>query len=159
MISFIALAVLAPSARVGHKLGDYITGQTDRQARGKAAPGYNPDDPADGKSVDYAATWRHNLGHVAAYHATLTAVVGASLAATGVRVRPSRAIAALTFSAATHALIDRRWPVELVMKWTGSEAFYPAGAPAVDQTLHDACLHLAVLWAASGFPDPLYITP
>jgi hypothetical protein len=141
-----AFAVLGVAARAGHQLGDYVA-QTNSQATHKAAPGYNPGDP---DALTRTETWRHNLGHVAGYHATLAAVVGATLAATGVRVRPSRAAAALAVSAGSHALIDRRWPVRLLMRCTGSAAYYPAGAPHVDQALHDGCLWVAVLIAASG---------
>jgi hypothetical protein len=133
-------AVLALSARVGHKVGDYGA-QSDHQACRKAAPGYNLAD-----DTPYWETWKQNQAHCATYHAALVATVAAAAAVTGVRVRPGRAVAAVALSWASHAIIDRRWPVERFMRATGSGAWYdqdPGAAAHVDQMLHEAILLLA----------------
>ncbi len=136
-------AVIAAAASVGHLIGDYGA-QTDTQATAKAAPGYNP----PGAPAGRWRGWLANQAHCATYHAALVATVAAACAATGVRVRPGRAAAAVGISWGTHALIDRRWPVEAFMRATGSGPHYPAGAPEVDQMLHRASLLAAALVAA-----------
>lgn len=127
-------AVLAAAARVGHLIGDYGA-QTNDQACRKAKPGYNIFDDTPNRR-----TWLHNQAHCATYHAALVSTVAAAAAVTGVRVRPGRAVAAVALSWATHAIIDRRWPVEKFMKATGSAGWYPAGAPHVDQMLHEVAI-------------------
>ncbi len=58
------------------------------------------------------------------------------------------ALVVLTVSAATHALIDRRWPVRAIMRAAGSPGFATVewGVIAADQALHLSILAmLAVL--------------
>lgn len=140
----LAYAVTLPTVLVGHELADYIA-QTHGQARRKAHPNYNiePD-------VPYWQTWLANQGHCLTYHAALSIVTAATLRATGLAVRPRRAAAALVLSWVSHMVLDRRWPVEKIMKWTGSGDWYPAGAPLVDQSLHKIFLWAAALLLASG---------
>lgn len=133
----IRFAVLAIAARVGHLLGDYGT-QTNHDAMHKAAPGYNIAD-----DTPYAETWKANQKHCATYHAALIATVAATAAMTGVRVRPARAVAAVAFSWASHAVIDRRWPVKRFMEVTGSGDWYDDGKALVDQMLHEVCILVA----------------
>ncbi|GAA0897840.1 hypothetical protein [Pseudonocardia zijingensis] len=89
---------------VGHTVGDHLV-QTDHQAARKAA------------------SWRAMAGHVAGYQATCAATLAAVHALTGSRPSWRRVIAGHAFSAATHALIDRRWPVTWILEHTGSRAF------------------------------------
>lgn len=127
------LADLWPAIAVGHVLGDYVA-QTNKQSCEKAHPGYNIT-----QDVPYWHTWLANQGHCASYHLTMTATVALAARAAGVRIRPRRAAAALALSWASHALIDRRWPVKKVMYATGSKDWYdkdPGAAPLVDQALH-----------------------
>jgi hypothetical protein len=142
-------AVLAIAARVGHLLGDYGA-QTNADACCKAAPGYNID-PKTGQDngTPSRESWKANQRHCATYHAALIATVAATAAATGVRVRPGRAVAAVAFSWASHAVIDRRWPVKRFMAATGSGDWYDDGKTLVDQMLHEVCL-LAAAGIASG---------
>jgi hypothetical protein len=59
-----------------------------------------------------------------------------------------KALLIVTMSAATHALIDRRWPVRALLRMAGSPGFATVdwGVIAVDQALHLSILAmLAVL--------------
>lgn len=119
-----------------HQLGDHIT-QTDRQARAKA------DD------------WAAMAGHIAGYHLTAAAMLTVASRALGLRLAPRRVLAGLAVSAATHALLDRRWPVRWINQATGSPAFadlqVPLNGPYLtDQALHYGCLWLAALIIAGG---------
>lgn len=145
-----AMAVIATAALVGHEAADFIP-QTDRQATQKATPGHNPPPGAD---ATYAGTWAANQTHCATYHLTLAATVGAALAATGVRVRPRRALAALVLSWTTHAVIDRRWPVAKILAAKGCPPDNQAVSMAVDQALHKGALLAAAGIAASGATCP-----
>jgi hypothetical protein len=136
-------AVIILSALVGHELGDYIV-QTNHQASNKGADGYNPPDC----KPDLAESWKANQLHCAGYHAALAATVGASCAFHGIALRPRNALAALALSWGTHAVIDRRWPVEKLMNATGSSDYYPVGAPAVDQALHKLVILVAGMIAS-----------
>ena len=123
----------------GHWAGDHLA-QTDRQAAHKAGKG--------------AEGWQAMAGHVAGYTAC-QAVALAGLAATGRRTSLGRAAAALAISAGTHAVIDRRWPVQWLLRHTGSPDFASLashglnGPYLADQALHIGCIYAAALVAAS----------
>lgn len=113
----------------GHDVGDHIV-QTDHQAASKAGPG--------------AVAYRALAGHVGGY--TLTQA--AALAVVGVPLLRWRTVAGLAFSAATHAFIDRRWPVREILRRTGSPGFAALQTPingmyVSDQALHHGCLLIA----------------
>jgi hypothetical protein len=103
-------AVALCTLLVGRNLGDHIT-QTDHQAAHKAT------------------SWRAMAGHVVGYTATCAALLAAVQAATGQRPSWRRVLAAHAFSAATHALLDRRWPVAWVLRKTRSPRFAELQAP------------------------------
>lgn len=86
-----------------HDLGDHVV-QTDHQAATKAS------------------SWRGMAGHVGGYTVTQCVALGA-LHAAGVRLRPGSALGGLALSAATHAFLDRRWPVVELLRRTGSGRF------------------------------------
>ncbi|HLL68972.1 MAG TPA: DUF3307 domain-containing protein [Micromonosporaceae bacterium] len=119
----------------GHQVGDHVTGQTHAQALGKAQ----------------SKNWlRPMLGHLAGYHLTLAAFLGA-LAVAGVRMSWIGVGVALLFSAATHGFIDRRWPVRWYLERTGSAEFAQLtsngmnGMYLADQALHVGCLFISAL--------------
>ena len=124
---------------VGHQAGDHLA-QTDHQAAHKAGKG--------------AEGWKAMAGHVAGYTAC-QAVALAGLSASGRRVGVRRAAVALAISAGTHAFIDRRWPVQWLLRRTGSADFAALtssglnGPYLADQALHVGCIYLAGLVAAS----------
>jgi hypothetical protein len=118
---------------VGHQVGDHIA-QTDHQANHKA-----------GKGLTAAKAM---AGHVGSY----TAVQAVALAAvSSVGVTAAGALAGLVVSAATHAVIDRRWIVQWLLHHTGSPGFAALtsggmnGPYLTDQTLHIACLFAAAV--------------
>ncbi|MCW6003944.1 DUF3307 domain-containing protein [Micromonospora sp. CPCC 205371] len=141
MASGAAFAAVAVTLYAGHQLADHVLGQTDRQASGKAEPGW--------------AGWRHIIGHVALYHAVVAAMLLVAVAVLDLPVTWAGAAAGLGFSAATHALIDRRWPVRLLLEATGSGPFSRLssngmnGIYLADQALHYACLWVSALLVVS----------
>lgn len=86
-----------------HDLGDHVV-QTDHQAATKAA------------------SWRGMAGHVGSYTALQVASLVA-LRASGVRPSWRRVLAAVVWSASTHAILDRRRPVVALLRLTGSPGF------------------------------------
>lgn len=116
---------------VAHLIADYAL-QTDHQAAHKADPG--------------RPGWTADLAH-AATHAAVTALM-LGVGAVALHHGPGIAAAALAvaFIAATHAFIDRRWPIRVLMARTGQRGFYEQGGAAhVDQVAHVTVLLLAAL--------------
>jgi Protein of unknown function (DUF3307) len=101
----------------GHLLGDWVA-QTDWQATTKTR--------------SRAAL----TAHVASYHL----LMGLLLLIPSLRDGwpAGKALTALTVSAVTHAVIDRRWPVSALLRAAGSPGFATVewGVIAVDQALH-----------------------
>lgn len=95
-------AVLA-ALWAAHDVGDHVV-QTDHQAAHKAKD------------------WGAMASHVGGYHAVQVAVL-AALRTVGVRPPWWRLAAGVALSAATHALLDRRWPVVAVLRRTGCSGF------------------------------------
>jgi hypothetical protein len=111
----------------GHLLGDWVT-QSDWQAANKTR------------------SWAALAAHVSRYHL----IMGTLLLIPVLRDSwpASKALLTMTISAATHALIDRRWPVRALLRMAGSPGFATIdwGVIAVDQALHLSILAmLAVL--------------
>lgn len=120
-----------------HHLGDHVL-QTDQQAANKALPG--------------RGGWKAMAGHLATYHLCAAAALGA-LALIDVPLTVAGCAAGLAFSAATHGLLDRRWPVQWILRATGSPRFAESTTPLhggylADQSLHVACLFVAALLVA-----------
>ena len=110
-----------------HLLGDWVA-QSDWQATNKTR------------------SWAALAAHVAGYHL----VMGLLLLVPVLRDSwpAGKALAVLAVSAATHAFIDRRWPVRALLRIAGSPGFATIewGVIAVDQALHLSILAmLAVL--------------
>lgn len=118
-----------------HDLADYVA-QTDHQAANKASD------------------WRAMAGHVGGYH-VVQALTVAALRGAGVRPSWRRVLVALLWPAATHALLDRRWPVKRILTATGSPEFAQATTPLhggylADQALHHAALVVSAAVLAGG---------
>lgn len=101
-----------PLLFAAHMLGDWII-QTDAQAMAKMK------------------SWRAMAGHVLTYHLVMAAVVLPFW-------HDRWAVLGLIVSAVTHGFIDRRWPVRLLLRRTGSASFAETtlGVLAADQALH-----------------------
>lgn len=120
---------------IGHLLADYPL-QTDRQAARKAQSG--------------AAGWRANLTHAATHLATSTAMLTLGVMLLDLRVDVWTAAGALAWIAGTHAIIDRRWPIDWWMQHTGQSMWAANGGAAhVDQTAHITALGIAALAIAA----------
>ncbi|GAA3013574.1 DUF3307 domain-containing protein [Streptomyces fulvorobeus] len=120
---------------LGHLLADYPF-QTDHQAAHKADCG--------------AAGWRASFTHAATHIVTCGAGLLAGVVLLDLPVSVPAALAALVWIGATHAFIDRRWPVAWWMdhaRQTGWAA--TGGAAHVDQTAHLTALLVAALFLAA----------
>jgi Protein of unknown function (DUF3307) len=130
----VALVVLL----VAHQVGDHVA-QTDSQAGAKTGSGW----PA---VVAMA-------GHLAGYHAWAGGLLIGAFAMLGLTLTVPGLAAGLAFSAITHALLDRRWPVRAILRATGSPRFADTTSPvcgmyAADQALHQLALLISALLIA-----------
>ena len=122
MAAIVFLVLLA-----GHLLGDWVA-QTDWQATTKTR------------------SWAALTAHVGSYHLVMGTLLLLPVLRDG---WPAwKALAALTVSAVTHAVIDRRWPVRALLRAAGSPGFATVewGVIAVDQALHLFILAMLALF-------------
>jgi Protein of unknown function (DUF3307) len=112
MTEIVFLVLLA-----GHLVGDWMV-QSDWQATNKTR------------------SWAALAAHLAGYHLAMGLLLLIPVLRDGWPA--GKALAALTVSAATHAVIDRRWPVRALLRAAGSPGFATVewGVIAVDQALH-----------------------
>jgi hypothetical protein len=92
-------------------------------------------------------------GHLATYHAWAGGLLIGAFVLLGLPLTVPGLTAGLAFSAATHALLDRRWPVRAILRATGSPLFAEATTPvsgmyAADQALHQLALLISALLIA-----------
>jgi hypothetical protein len=132
--SALVFAVAASTLHAAHQLADHIV-QTDADATAKAAPGWHG--------------WRHLLAHVGTYHATALAMLVVTATAVDLPLTVTGVLAGLGFSALTHAILDRRWPVRWILHHTGSAAFAHRMSPICGLYLADQALHYGCLWIAA----------
>lgn len=123
-------------ALTGHEVGDFGV-QTDSWANAKGAPGHNP---ARYAHVGNADTWKANQKHVATYHLSLVGTFAAGCLALGLRVSPRRAALAFAVSYGTHTLLDRRWPIRMLMDAKGAPKDAELLRMMLDQMGHKAVL-------------------
>nr|BEK65761.1 hypothetical protein KPHV_29880 [Kitasatospora purpeofusca] len=127
---------------VGHNLADHVLGQTDHQAANKAAP--TPEQVTAGASPRRG--WAACLAHVAQYHAVIAGLYLLVQLAVPLPATLLGATTALVWSAGTHAILDRRWLVRLLLERTGSPNFATlqsggiSGPYLADQALHATAL-------------------
>lgn len=98
-----AAAVYAAMRTAAHVADHWA--QTGHQAMHKADPGL--------------AGHRAMAGHIASYAGSQAVALVAANALLGMKLKPSRMAAAVVVSAATHWLIDRRWPVRKLAEALG----------------------------------------
>lgn len=132
----LTFAVVLPTLLVAHTVADHIV-QTDHQAATKATD------------------WRNMAGHVGSYQTTQAAALAAVAGLTGIRPTWRRALLGMAFSAVTHALLDRRWPVKAILRATRSPGFAETTTPLhgvylADQALHTGCLAVSAALIASA---------
>ncbi|SFW50431.1 hypothetical protein SAMN04489730_0948 [Amycolatopsis australiensis] len=132
---------------VGHTLADHVGGQTDRQAARKGAP--TAAEVAAGASPRRG--WAANLAHVAQYHAVLMLLGFAAWLALPLPWSTRGVLAALVWSAGTHAFLDRRWPVRWLLNRLRQGRFARQadnglnGMYLADQALHGLALGIAAV--------------
>ncbi|MFJ3221463.1 hypothetical protein ACIPLC_36790 [Kitasatospora sp. NPDC086801] len=147
------LTVLATTAltlmvlMVGHNLADHVLGQSDRQAAHKGAP--SREEVAAGASPRRG--WGACLAHVGQYHLVLAVLLGLTWLVLPMHWSWTGLTAGLAWSMATHALLDRRFPVRWILQHTGSPDFaelHSAGLNGMylaDQALHSGALLVSAL--------------
>jgi hypothetical protein len=129
-------AAIAATLYAAHQVADHVFGQTDHQAAHKAAPGLTG--------------WRNLSAHVGLYHLVLAAMLAATITLLDLTVTPGGIAAGLGFSAITHSLLDRRWPVRWLLEHTGSAPFSrQAGHGINGMYLADQALHYGCLWTSA----------
>ncbi len=133
-------AVVFVALFAGHQVGDHIV-QTNAAAHAKGAP-----------TAELLAAgahpwrgWGACLRHVGTY--TLTQVVALILVQVAAPVAWTGVAAALAVSASTHAVIDRRWLVRLIVRAKGC-GDWPDAPYRIDQSLHVGALLVAAVLAA-----------
>ncbi|WP_333493572.1 hypothetical protein [Kitasatospora cathayae] len=136
-------AVLA----VGHNVADHVFGQSDHQAANKGAP--TAEDVAAG--VSPRRGWAACLAHVGQYHLVLAALLALVWLFIPLPLSMTGLAAGFAWSAATHAVLDRRWPVRWLLQRTGSPDFAELrtaglnGMYLADQALHSVALLVSAL--------------
>lgn len=147
LVQLATFAAVFAVLMTGHTVADHVIGQTDRQAAGKGAPT---------REQIAAGTHRHSgwgacLGHVGAYHLVLAGLLGAAWLVLPLTLSWAGVGAGLGWSAVTHALLDRRWPVRLILQATGSPKFAEMrtagmnGMYLADQALHTLALAISAV--------------
>ncbi|MFE4975528.1 hypothetical protein ACFRAR_25935 [Kitasatospora sp. NPDC056651] len=136
-------AVLA----VGHNVADHVFGQSDHQAANKGAP--TAEDVAAG--VSPRRGWAACLAHVGQYHLFMAALLALVWLFIPLPLSVTGLAAGFAWSAATHAVLDRRWPVRWLLQHTGSPEFAELrtaglnGMYLADQALHSGALLVSAL--------------
>jgi phosphate/sulfate permease len=119
---------------VAHQVGDHVL-QTDRQAATKTDRGQRG--------------LRGMLGHLAVYHLTAAGLLITTASVLGLPLSATGLVAGLAFSALTHALLDRRWPVRVILRATHAPRFADTTSPVCGMYVADQALHqLALLVSA-----------
>jgi hypothetical protein len=125
----------------GHQIGDHVI-QPGTAVAHKGCPGDDRLAAGVRPSTGWAACARHVATYAAAQAAALLLIaVVAPLTLAG-------AAAAVTVSAATHAVIDRRWIVRAVIRAKRCES-WAEGPYLIDQSLHVAALLVAAVVAGA----------
>lgn len=131
--TFAAVAVTLTAA---HWIADHVLGQTDKQACNKAKPGWEG--------------WRHIAGHVFLYHLVMWVMLTVAVGLLNLDVSWWGLGAGMAFSAVTHAVIDRRWPVRRLLELTGSAPFARLASNGMNgMYLSDQALHMFCLWVSA----------
>jgi hypothetical protein len=134
VVFLVALVVLT----VAHQVGDHVL-QTDRQAANKAGRG--------------GAAVRAMAGHLLTYHAAAAVLLVSTFALLREPLSGAGLAAGLAFSAATHGLLDRRWPVSGLLRLLRAPKFAEATTPVfglyqADQALHQLALLVCAVLVA-----------
>jgi hypothetical protein len=136
MNSATVFAAIAATLYAAHQLADHVFGQTDRQAAHKAAKGW--------------IGWRHNAYHVGLYHLVMAGMLLLTITVLDIPVTVIGFITGMAFSAITHAILDRRWPVRWLLEHTRSTPFSQQASHGINgMYLADQALHYGCLWVTA----------
>jgi hypothetical protein len=120
---------------VAHLIADYAL-QTDHQAAHKMETSRKG--------------WTANLTHAGTHTITTAVLLGIGWTALDLSISLPAVGLTLAWITASHAFIDRRWPITWWMTHTGSTDWISRGGAAhVDQTAHTVALTLAALGLAA----------
>jgi hypothetical protein len=123
----------------GHHIGDYPI-QRDSDAQAKGLPADDLLTAGTPWHTGWASIGRHVISYVACQAVAILLIsIVVPLTLAGVWT-------ALVISGATHAVIDRRWLVQAIIRAKGGCKHWPGAAAAIDQALH----HFMILFAAVG---------
>lgn len=118
-----------------HQVADHVFGQTDEVANNKVKPG--------------KAGWSAIVQHVLSYHLVVYFMLMITVVVLNVPVSLLGFFLCLAFSTASHAIIDRRWPVQFILEKTGSPKFAQMTTPLNGMYLADQGLHYLCLWISA----------
>lgn len=118
-----------------HQVADHVFGQTDSQAENKSKPGL--------------LGWSAIAGHVFSYHAVMLVMILITLSVFNLEVHALSLVSSILFSAISHAVIDRRWPVKWILENTGSPNFVKMTVPVCGMYVADQGLHWLCLWISA----------
>jgi hypothetical protein len=135
MIDAVIFAAGLATMYAAHQVADHVFGQTDKMAANKANPGISG--------------WSHITMHVLQYHLVMIAMLFLTFSALDMPVTLTGFSLAILFSAATHAVLDRRWPVKWILEKTGSPEFAKMQQPLCGMYLADQGLHWFCLWISA----------
>jgi hypothetical protein len=131
----VVFAAAGFTMRAAHNVADHVFGQTDHMAAHKADKGISG--------------WSANLLHVFDYHVVMLIMLMITFAIFSLPLSTTGLIAGLLFSAVTHAILDRRWPVRWILEHTGSPEFAKMQTPINGMYQSDQALHDLALWVAA----------
>jgi hypothetical protein len=134
LTSAILFAVFLGVAICAHQVADHVF-QTDNMAANKAKPG--------------RTGWSYLLQHVYVYHTIMLGMLLVTVVALGLTISVCGLLLAIGFSAMTHAVLDRRWPVKWILDHTGSPEFAKLQSPLCGMYLADQGLHYFCLWISA----------
>jgi hypothetical protein len=124
----------------GHWIGDHvITRDAAMNAKGI------PSDDRLAAGTHPWTGWRACAEHVTGY--TLVQAVALAVASIAVPFTLTGTLVALVVSASTHAVIDRRWIVQAIVRAKGCQG-WAQGPYLIDQALHVGVLFVAATLAA-----------
>ena len=118
-----------------HQVADHVFGQSDKIAENKVKPG--------------RVGWSHIGLHIIQYHFVLVVILLATCVVLNLPVTLVGFTLCLSFSALSHAFIDRRWPVKWLLVNTGKARFADLTTPLCGMYLADQGLHYLCLWVSA----------
>jgi len=135
LTSAILFAVFIGVAICAHQVADHVFAQTDKVAINKTKAGW--------------LGWSHILKHVVVYHLILLAMLLITVFILSIPATVVGVVLAIGFSAISHAILDRRWPVKWILDRIGSGEFAKMQTPLFGMYLADQGLHYFCLWVSA----------